>query len=85
MDDITLKFLPDKFWRGIKTDTVIIFQENSFCSPRLISGKTYIIYNNLNQRLSTCSRLVEDGIETEKQRLDKLFTRKRFKQLQAAG
>ena len=85
VSDRIYKFLPGKFWRGVQADTVIIKQENSFCSPQLKLGNTYVIYARQNQRLSTCSRLTEIGIEHETQRLDKLFTRKRFMKLQAAS
>ena len=85
MSDRIYKFLPDKVWRGIKADTVIINQENSFCSPQLKVGNAYVIYARQHQELSTCSRLIKNDVEYEAQRLDKLFTRKLFKQLQAAS
>ena len=84
MSILTYKFVADKFWRGEQVDTVSIEEENSLCSRRLNVGSVYIIYAVKNQGLSTCSRL-GTGIEHESERLDKLFTRKRFKQLQAAG
>ena len=86
--DITFKFVPDKFWRGTKFDTIVIKQEYSFCGiPELQAGKSYIIYATANHALTSCGhRLIwEKGIALETRRLDKLFTRKRFKPLQAAG
>lgn len=88
MSDITFKFVPNKFWRGTKVDTIVVKQEWAFCGPPLIQAdKSYVIYATKNQPLSDCgSRLIgENGIEHESKRLDKLFTRKRFKPLLAAS
>ncbi|WP_156176233.1 hypothetical protein [Hymenobacter terrenus] len=88
MSDVTFKFVPSKFWRGTKVDTIVVKQEYSFCGiPLVQAGKSYVIYATANHALHSCgSRLIgEGGIEHESKRLDKLFTRKRFKQLQAAS
>ena len=88
MSDITFKFVPSKFWRGTKVDTIVVKQEYSFCGiPLVQAGKSYVIYATANHALHDCgNRLIEEnGIEHESKRLDKLFTRKRFKQLQASS
>lgn len=78
------KFVPDKIWRGTKADTITLISGNDNCDIMLEKGR-YIIYANLSRDLSRCDRTVASNIEKEIMRLDRLFTRKRFKQLQAAG
>lgn len=84
VSDITFVFVTDEFWRGIKKDTIVVKQEYNFlCGPHIPKGSAYIVYMMANGELSSCGqRLVyEKDIARETQRLDKLFTRKRFKQL----
>ena len=88
VSDITFIFVTDKFWRGIKKDTIVVKQGYNFlCGPHLPKGSAYIVYMTANGELSSCGqRLVyEKDIARETQRLDKVFTRKRFKQLQTAS
>lgn len=85
-DKYIYKFIPATIWRGANIDTITIEQEvNPICNSKLATGNTYIIYARLNQELSDCSRRINSDIDTETQNLNKLFTRKLFKQLQAAG
>lgn len=78
------KFVPDKIWRGTKTDTIILVSGNNNCDVALEKGR-YVIYTNPGRDLIKCDRTVFSNIEKETMNLDKLFTRKRFRKLQAAG
>ena len=78
------KFVPDKIWRGTKADTITLVGGNNNCDVRLEKGR-YVIYTNSSRDLTICDRTIANNIEKETMKLDRLFTRKRFKQLQAAG
>ncbi len=78
------KFVPDKIWRGTKVDTITLVSGNNSCDVVLEKGR-YLIYTNPTRDFSRCDRTAASDIEKETMKLNKLFTRKRFMQLQAAG
>ena len=80
----TFKFVPDKIWRGRKADTITLVSGNNNCDIMLEKG-CYVIYTDSTQDLISCDRIISDNINKESQRLDRLFTRKRFKKLQVAS
>ena len=77
------KFVPDKVWRGTKADTITLVSGNNNCDVELGKGR-YIIYTNPTRDFSRCDRTAAGNIGKETEKLNQLFTRKRFKQLQAA-
>ena len=78
------KFVPIAIWRGAKADTITLVSGNNNCDVTLPMGH-YIIYTDSTHDLITCDRIISDNIDKESQRLNRLFTRKRFKKLQVAS
>ena len=72
------KFVPSKVWRGTKADTITLESGNNNCDVILEKGR-YVIYTHPAQDLISCNRIIKSGVEAETQKLDQVFTRKRFK------
>jgi hypothetical protein len=80
------KFVPCKIWRGTKADTITLVSGNNNCDVALERGR-YVIYTNPTRDLTSCNRTrggTTEAIESEVRKLDRIFTRRRFKKLQAA-
>ncbi|UOQ50980.1 hypothetical protein [Hymenobacter cellulosivorans] len=80
------QFVVTRTWRGARPDTITLLTDPGNCglgmSVGLEPGKSYLLFTDPKQGLSSCHRMSSTNLPTKTQKLDKLFRRRRFQQLQ---